>query len=252
MSSRPFLPRRRGELLLELLQVTRGRDGGPRNVLVGPADNLPEHREQLGALPGQAVLMANRIALIGLLRHQAGFFQPFQPVSQNVGGNALVRLHEFPVQALAQEKQVAHHQQRPLVAQNVQGVGDGAGGAGSADTRGRFALLHGCTVPSGVMTCKCKVTDLEWPLSLAKNKYQDARRESCRSGFRADVRAARCTTNPRRSLDFRFTASAASANARPARGTLRFLRWPPRRSRSRASSVSTIKKRTAVIPTAAA
>src|SRR5258706_110466 len=253
MSSRPFLPRRRGELLLELLQVTRGRDGGPRNVLVGPADNLPEHREQLGALPGQAVLMANRIALIGLLRHQAGFFQPFQPVSQDVGGNALVRLHEFPVQALAHEKQVAHHQQRPLVAQNVQGVGDGAGGAGGADTRGRFALLHGCTVPPGVMTCKCKVTDLEWPLSLAKNKSQGVRRrESCRSGFRAGVRAVRCTTNPRRSLGFRFTASAGSANARPARGTRRSSRWPPRRSRSGASSVSTIKKRAAVIPPAAA
>src|SRR2546429_5459535 len=49
MSSRPFPPRRRGELLLEFLQVTRGRDGGPRNVLVGPANDLPEHREKLGA-----------------------------------------------------------------------------------------------------------------------------------------------------------------------------------------------------------
>src|SRR2546428_11587075 len=106
MSSRPFPRRRRGELLLEFLQVTRRRDGGPRDVLVGPANDLPEHREQLRALPGQAVLMANRIALVGLLRHQAGFFQPFQPVSQDGGGNALVRLHEFPVLALAQGKQV--------------------------------------------------------------------------------------------------------------------------------------------------
>src|SRR6266704_277072 len=161
MSSRPFPSRRRGELLLEFLQVTRRLDGGPRDVLVRPASDLPEHREKLGALPGQAVLMANRIAMVALLRHQAGFFQPFQPVSQDVGGNALARLHEFPVQALAQEKQVAHYEQRPLVAQNVQGVGDGAGGAGGADTRGRFTLLHGNTVPPGVMTCKYKVTDLE-------------------------------------------------------------------------------------------
>src|SRR5881628_1358497 len=123
MSSRPFPPRRRGELLLEFLQVTRRRDGGPRNVLVGPANDLPEHREKLGALPGQAVLMANRIALVGLFRQQTRFFQSLQPVSQDVG--------------------------------------DGAGGAGGADTRGRFTLLHGHTVPPGVMTCKCKVTDLE-------------------------------------------------------------------------------------------
>ena len=98
MSSRPFAPRRGGELPLEFLQVTRGRDGGPRDVFVGPANDLPEHREQLGALPGLAVLMANRIALVGLFRQQTRFFQSLQPVSQNVGGNALVRLHEFPGQ----------------------------------------------------------------------------------------------------------------------------------------------------------
>src|SRR5882672_9653869 len=132
MSSRPFPPRRRGELPLEFLQVTRGRDGGPRNVLVGPANDLPEHREQLGALPGQAVLMTNRIALVGLFRQQARFFQSLQPVRQNVGGNAFTRLDEFSVLARAQEEQVAHHQQRPFVAQDVQRVGYGAVGTGFA------------------------------------------------------------------------------------------------------------------------
>src|SRR5256712_13740631 len=92
MSSRPFPPRRRGELLLEFLQVTRGRDGGPRVVLVGPANNLPEHREQLAALPGQAVLMANRIALVGFFRQQTRSFRSLQAVCQSFGGNALVRL----------------------------------------------------------------------------------------------------------------------------------------------------------------
>src|SRR5579863_3491437 len=66
--------------------------------------------------------------LIRRLSNEARVFQSFQAVGKNVGGNAFQRILQLTIGHIAAE-QVANHEQRPLVANEVESAGDRAGRA---------------------------------------------------------------------------------------------------------------------------
>ena len=74
---------------------------------------------------------------------QAAAFEPGQPFRQNVAGNALGRVEELGEAALVVQQQVAHHEQGPAVADQVEGAGYRARGTEPPCRRARAPRLCG-------------------------------------------------------------------------------------------------------------
>ena len=90
-----------------------------------PLSHRVQHRCEAAAAFGQAVLVARRV---GAVRHgldQAGGLEASQPLGQDIGGDVLGGLEEVAEARLAGE-QITHDEQSPAIAEEVEGVSDGA------------------------------------------------------------------------------------------------------------------------------
>jgi hypothetical protein len=96
--------------------------------LVTPGAQHLEHRPQFLARLGELVLIARRVIAVLAAHHYAGRLQRAQPGGEPVAWRAgVLRDH---VEPLVAEGDLAHGQQRPFLADQVQGRRHRAGAAG--------------------------------------------------------------------------------------------------------------------------
>jgi hypothetical protein len=101
---------------------------GVHRPLVTPGAQHLEHRPQFLAGLGELVLIARRVIAVLTANHQTGRFQRAQPRGEPVAGRAgVLRDH---VEPLVAEGDLAHGQQCPLLADQIQGRRHRAGAAG--------------------------------------------------------------------------------------------------------------------------
>jgi hypothetical protein len=98
-----------------------------RRPAIAPRQQGPEHRDEIAARGGQAVLRARRRALILAALQDPGLDQGVQPGGEPVTGRAGVP--RDLVEPAVAEGDLANRQQRPFLADQVEGPGDGAGAA---------------------------------------------------------------------------------------------------------------------------
>src|ERR1700733_11288257 len=100
-----------------------GQCDSTRYVLFAPTHKREQHLAQRAALRGKRVAVPNRTFLVRSAGDDAGTLEALEAIGKDVGWNALRRMSELAVGALAVQ-QVPHHEQRPLVTHYVQRVGD--------------------------------------------------------------------------------------------------------------------------------
>jgi len=105
-----------------------GKNFDPRHVLAGPFNHRIERGHQVAPFFGQFVLIANWLVVVCLLAHHPCRFQAPEPVRKNIGRDALLGQGKLAVAGFAKDK-IAHDQQRPFVAKQIQHIGHRAGGA---------------------------------------------------------------------------------------------------------------------------
>src|SRR5262249_41406187 len=108
---------------------SRGRplsDAG--NMAFSPSDQLAEHGPQIVPARGEGVLVARRVPLVPAPLEEAAPFEPTEPLGENVRRDAFGGLQELREAMLVVEEEVAQHEQRPRVAENIESAGDGAAG----------------------------------------------------------------------------------------------------------------------------
>src|SRR5262249_12298455 len=110
-----------------------------------------QHVAQSAALRGKHVGVAHRMLLIRGADNDAGTLQALETIRQNVGWNALRRTRELAVSALAVQ-QVPHHQQRPLIAHDVERIGDCAGRAEERLRGTHTLIIHGLRASSDLQS----------------------------------------------------------------------------------------------------
>src|SRR5205823_5098525 len=97
-------------------------------------------------------LVPRRVLAVGRRGDEAGGLEPLEALGKDVGRNVLGRGDKLAETLLARE-QVANHEQRPAIAQQVEGTGDGAQRAplrvwwgiaqsGAAGTSGHWPASH--------------------------------------------------------------------------------------------------------------
>ena len=91
-----------------------------------PADHREENLPRTSAAGGELVQKATSIRLVGKTLHQAMLGEKFQPVRQDVRGDALRRRHEFLI-ALLSEEEIADHEEGPAVAEKIEREGQRTG-----------------------------------------------------------------------------------------------------------------------------
>ena len=144
--------------------VWRARVG---DVGQAPVAQGAHGRRERSAGLGEVVVPAAGVVPVRGAGDQAGLLEALETVGQDVGGNALDGSEELAVARLAAQ-QVADDQQRPAVAEQVEGTGDGTGGASLLAWAGlgRRAWLGGLHIASiratlsGMVTCKSKAKAL--------------------------------------------------------------------------------------------
>ena len=97
----------------------------PRDVLLAPPRKGTENFPQGFAFFRQPISVTHRVLLIGSLINQACFFQSLQPVGKDVGRNPFGRILQLFVRGVASH-QISNDEQRPLIADKVERVRDGA------------------------------------------------------------------------------------------------------------------------------
>jgi hypothetical protein len=80
------------------------------------------------------VLLTRRVIFVAPPPYQTAPLEPFEALAQDVGRDMLGRLQELGKAALAVEEQVAHHQERPPVTDDVERAGDRTGRSELAST----------------------------------------------------------------------------------------------------------------------
>src|SRR5579859_4606756 len=110
--------------------------------------------------------------LIRRLSNEARVFKFSEAVGKNVGGNAFQRILQLSIGHITAE-QVANHQQRPLIANQVKGACDGAGRAGKTARRGfRFYPFR---VPAGLSDLHSESQCATFPSDLQSASYYEKR-----------------------------------------------------------------------------
>ena len=94
-------------------------------VFVAPLGQMYDHRVEFLAHGGEPVFMAQGALLVGHLVEHAALGELAQSVAEHMAGDAQALLEI--IEAAHAHKAVAQHQQRPVVADNGQGAGQGAG-----------------------------------------------------------------------------------------------------------------------------
>src|SRR5215216_5965274 len=93
-------------------------------VAVAPEHEMPQHRPQLPCLRRGVVLEAIRPRLIAPALQYALGDEVVEPLRQHAAGDA--EAGEQPVEAVHAKQHIAQDQQRPALADDLQGPGDGA------------------------------------------------------------------------------------------------------------------------------
>src|SRR5919202_456573 len=99
-----------------------------RELRQAPGGERVDGRAERAAAVGQLVLDARRALAVGAAFDEAFALQALQALGQDVGRDLLGRIEKLAETALAGQ-QVADHQQRPAIADHVEGAGDRTGGA---------------------------------------------------------------------------------------------------------------------------
>ncbi len=97
----------------------------PAGVTHAPLHHRPQDRPQLLTLRRQPVFDPWRVIAVATRRDDAGLDQPLQSIRKDVGRNTLRRAQEFGKAPLAAD-QIANHEERPSVADEIQGARDRA------------------------------------------------------------------------------------------------------------------------------
>ena len=100
------------------------RPVGLGEVAVAPVQHRDHHRPEVEALLGEEVLVARRALLVGALLEDALVDQQREAGGEDVAGDAEVLLDL--VEAAAAVEDVADHEQRPALAEDLEGPGDRA------------------------------------------------------------------------------------------------------------------------------
>ena len=114
---------RRGHLAAVVVDEQRRRAVG-RRVPVAPDAQRVEHRREVGALAGEHVLVARRVVLVLASLEDPLLDERVEPGAEHVAGDAEAPLPV--VEAGDAEERVAQDQQRPPLADHLEGLGDGA------------------------------------------------------------------------------------------------------------------------------
>src|SRR6516162_11282098 len=107
-------------------------DGGERfisdrgRVFLAPVPKRTQHWPQLAALGGEQILGARRVLLVEAPLDEAGLLQGLEPGGQRIGADALKRQLEVDELARPFEQEIADDQDRPAVADDLEGAGYGA------------------------------------------------------------------------------------------------------------------------------
>src|SRR5207245_8218673 len=110
--------------------ITAGPTSGPGQpqasrtgeVRHAPCRHGIQYAAEPAALVRQVVLGPRRTLAVGDALDQALLFEPLQPLGQQVGRDLLLRGEKLAVAGLAGQ-QIAHDQQRPAIAEQVQRAG---------------------------------------------------------------------------------------------------------------------------------
>jgi hypothetical protein len=100
------------------------RPGGRRVVAVAPLHERDDRRPEVDALLAEAVLEALGALLVAPALEQALLGQALEAIGQDVAGDAEAALEV--VEAADAQEGVADDEQRPAVAEDLEGAGDGA------------------------------------------------------------------------------------------------------------------------------
>ena len=99
-----------------------GSNLGAADVLFPPTRHSAKDVLKVVPLLRQRVRTAHGTLLVRLRLYQTRRRHFFQAIGEDVGGDALVRRKQF-FERMAPSQQVAHHEQRPLVADQVERAG---------------------------------------------------------------------------------------------------------------------------------
>jgi hypothetical protein len=94
-------------------------------VTHAPFHHCPQDRPELFTLRRQPVFDPGRVIAVPTGRDDAGLDEPLQSIRKDVGRNAFRRTEELGKASLASD-QIANHQERPSIADDIQGARDGA------------------------------------------------------------------------------------------------------------------------------
>ena len=98
----------------------------PIQVPPAPARQRADHDPQLAAALGQLVAGAGRVIGVEVARHQPVLLHQLEPVGQDVRRDAGLTAGEV-LEPLRPVEQIAHEQERPAVADDLEGPGDRTG-----------------------------------------------------------------------------------------------------------------------------
>src|SRR5690349_10622436 len=105
------------------------RYGRPGAVLEAPSNELYQDWQQIEGLLGRLINHAPRVRVIRAPRGEACGLEQFEAAREDVRRDTFVALQQLPEVALAPHDEVAQHDERPAVADQIEGAGDGAVGA---------------------------------------------------------------------------------------------------------------------------
>jgi hypothetical protein len=129
-----------------------------RQVLAPPDRHLRQHRQQVDALLGQAVHRLLQMRRVAGLRDDPLLQQHPQPISEDIGGNTLLRSQQLAVVPFVAEHHVANDQQAPLVAHHLEGEVDRAPGlvaVAHPSLRGEIRLQYCTTLHTIQSVAEC-------------------------------------------------------------------------------------------------
>lgn len=89
-----------------------------------PSDEGIEYLREIFSSFGERVRVSHGIGLVRRPHDDPGFLQALEAVGQDVRWDSFRRIEQPAVGTLAAQ-QIAYHQQRPFVANPLQGIGDG-------------------------------------------------------------------------------------------------------------------------------
>ncbi len=95
--------------------------------MLSPADQFMKDWREIPAARRRVVFLSRRVLRIAPTDQQAAAFEPLQAISQNVAGDLLRRSEELDVSMLVIQQEIAHHQQRPAISDEIERAGDRAG-----------------------------------------------------------------------------------------------------------------------------